>query len=102
MEMRARVGEGPASRPLTLYLERTVTEAVADPSDRLDRVVAELLAQGADVDVDDVGPRLGVVAPHPRQDLVSAEHLSRMAHQHLEQRELASGQVEAICADRRP
>jgi len=56
----------------------------------------ELLAQVSDVDVDDVREAVVVHVPYVLQDAGSADHLARSAHQELEQRELASGQVDRL------
>ncbi len=45
-----------------------------------------------DVNLDDVGVAVVVRIPHVRQDLRLRQHLVRMAHEQLEQRELTRGQ----------
>ena len=57
---RAPAVDWPASR----CAEASGLEAVAHAAHGLDRVRAELLAQVADVDVDDVRTRVEVIAPH--------------------------------------
>ena len=54
----------------------------------------ELAAQVADVDVDDVAAGVEVDAPHRVEELLAREHLARVAHEVLEQRELAARQVD--------
>src|SRR5215208_8410063 len=69
---------------------------VADAADgvdevRLDRV--DLLAEVADVQLDDVGPALEVVLPHPFQDLRLGQHHPLVAHQVAQQLELGRRQL---------
>ena len=62
--------------------------------DRLDgRVRAELLPQPAHADVDDVRPRIEVVAPHLGQQALAADHLARVQKQVMEEPELAVGEI---------
>ena len=67
-------------------------EPVAGSAHGLDRLDAErpvdLLAQVADVDVDDVGAVLVLVVPRVLEQLEAVEHLAGAAHERLEQREL--------------
>src|SRR5688572_31954134 len=58
------------------------------------RRFAELAAQVPDVDVHDVGRRIGVVLPDGEQDLRAAQHLARMAQEVLEQGELPVRQLD--------
>src|SRR6476660_5391196 len=58
---------------------------------RLDRV--DLLAQVADVELDDVRLALEVVLPHPVEDLRLGEHHPLVAHQVAQQLELGGGQM---------
>src|SRR5437868_6227350 len=69
-------------------------------ADRLDRSVrAELLAQAADTDVDDVGTRIEVVAPHLRQEALAAHDLAGMLDEVPEQLELPRRQVGDLLAE---
>ncbi len=74
------------------------SQAVADAAHGLDRLAAErpvdLLAQMADVDVDDVRAALVRHVPRAFEELPTREHAAWAAHQQLEQRELLRGEVE--------
>src|SRR5687767_614238 len=71
-------------------------QPVARAAHRLDRLHAErpvhLLAQVADVDVDDVRAVLVLVVPGVLEQLEAGEHLAGAAHEDLEQRELLGRQ----------
>ena len=54
----------------------------------------QLAPQIADEHVHDVAVHLEVVAPHPLQQLLAAQHDAAMAGQLLEQLELAPGQLD--------
>ena len=73
-------------------------QPVADAAHRLDRVATEravdLLAQVADVDVDDVGPALERDVPGAVEKLTAREDSAGAAHEELEQRELLRRQLE--------
>src|SRR5262245_50237023 len=75
-------------------------EAVAGAADGLDRVAPErpvdLLAQVADVDVDDVRRPLEREVPHVLEDRGAAEHRALVAQEQFEQRELARGQRDRL------
>src|SRR3954451_3696240 len=77
---------------------RFPAKAVPGAAHRLERRHAkgpvDLLAQVADVDLDDVGPVLIPGLPGVLEQLVLAEHLARMAHEGLEQRVLLGRQVD--------
>src|SRR5689334_5658063 len=60
----------------------------------------DLLAQAADEDVDDVGLRVEVVLPHVRQDHRFRDDDAGMAHQVLEEGELARTQVDRLAGAR--
>src|SRR5690554_3976631 len=77
-------------------------DAVADAADGGDQVGAELLAQVADVDVDDVGAGVEVVAPHVREQLLTRQGLTAVADQHLGERELARRQLDLAVPGIRP
>src|SRR3954452_6362950 len=71
---------------------RSVAQAVAGAAHRLELRDAErtvdLVAQVADVDVDDVRAVLVVVVPGVLEQLVAREHLARVAHEGLQELEL--------------
>src|SRR4051812_36074599 len=72
-------------------------EAVADVAHRLDRaasVVAELAAQVSDVDVEHLGARVELEAPHRVEELLARQHLVGMPQQMGEQLELARREVD--------
>ena len=73
-------------------------EAVPHPTHGLDDAVAELAAQVADVDVDDVGAGVEVVAPHVGEQLLAGQHLAGVAQEGLGQGELAGGEVDGAAA----
>ena len=77
-------------------------EPVAHAAHGLDRVGAELLAQVADVDVDDVGAGVEVVPPHVDEQLLARQHLAGVAQEDLGQCELPGRQVDLAAADRAP
>ena len=60
--------------------------------------VVQLLAQVADVELDDVTAAAEVVAPDPIQNLRLGQHHLRVAHQEAEQLELGGGQVDDLVA----
>src|SRR2546430_3224032 len=69
-------------------------EAVAGVPDRAYRdVFAELLAQPADADVDDVGAGVEVVAPNLGEQALAAQHLARVGGEMVEKLELAIGEL---------
>src|SRR5438045_7638306 len=71
---------------------------IAHASHRMQELLLEpaidLLPQAADEDVDDVRLRVEAVVPHVRQDHRLRDDLAGVAHQILEQRELARPQVD--------
>src|SRR5438034_10798784 len=72
--------------------ERTILQDVPGAAHRLDelrRDVAQLLPQVAHVHLDDIGITFEVIAPHPFQDHLLAEHLAGVEHEQLEQVVLA-------------
>src|SRR3954463_6251302 len=75
----------------------SVPEAVAGAAHRLELRDAEravdLVAQVADVDVDDVRPVLIVVVPRVLEQLIAREHLARVAHERLQELELLRRQA---------
>src|SRR5690242_2653512 len=67
---------------------------ISDIANGLDgRVRPQLLAQPPNADVDDVGARVEVVAPHAAQQLLAADHLARVLAELVQQAELALGQL---------
>src|SRR5215203_724395 len=70
---------------------RLIAQPVPRAAHRLELIDAErpvdLVAQVADVDVDDVRAVLVVVVPGVLEQLVAREHLAGMAHERLEQLE---------------
>ena len=77
-------------------------EPVAQPADRLDRLQAErpvdLLAQVADVHLDDVRALLEAEVPGRLEQLHLRQHMAGVAHEGLQQRELARGQLDLAVA----
>ena len=63
---------------------------------------AELAAQVADVDVDDVRARVEVVAPDVREQLLAAQHLAGVAQERLQQRELLGRELGLVVVRPRP
>ena len=59
-----------------------------------DRRLAELAAQRHDRDADGVGERVGVLVPHPLEQLLGADDATVGGHQHLEHAELLAGEVQ--------
>src|SRR2546430_7336088 len=69
-------------------------QPVARMANGLDRSVgAELLAQASHAHLDDVRPRVEVVAPHLREQALAADDLAGMQREVVQQPELAVGQV---------
>ena len=97
--VRARSDERTAA---ALGAHRRRREAVAGAAHGLDRRAAErpveLVAQVADVDLDDVRVALEVVVPDVVEDVALRHDLALAAQQVLEQRELARRQVDSAPA----
>src|SRR5690606_4760542 len=74
----------------------------AHPPHRRDAVSAELVAQVAHVHVDDVRGRVEVVAPHAAQQLLPAQHLTRVPQELLREGELPGRQVDLHTPHYRP
>ena len=91
-------------RTASLSSERI--EAVARPTDGLDRgrtaAGIYLVPEVADVDVDHVGAGVEGVVPDCGEDLLPAQHLTGMAHEVLEEHELAAGEVHGLLAAPHP
>src|SRR5438067_101536 len=76
----------------------------SDAAHRLDalgaaRVVAELLAEPRDVHVDGAVERILGVALGELHQLLAAEHAAGALGEHVEERELVAGEVEALAAE---
>src|SRR5579872_273260 len=75
---------------------------VANAPHRFDQFAREalidLVAQVVNVGIDHVGERVQVVAPDMVGDLGTRQHLSRVAHQVLEKRELLGGELDDAVA----
>src|SRR5699024_7006795 len=74
-------------------------QAVSHASYRLDGLRADLLAEVADVDVDDVRSGIEVVAPDVAEQLLPAQHVSGVAQEGLEEHELPSAEVTFLPSD---
>jgi hypothetical protein len=87
-----------------LLIDRTTTrglEHVPDAADGVDQRLAvrvDLLAQIADVQLDDVGLAAEVIVPDPVQDLGLGQHPARIAHQESQQLKLGRRQVDHLVA----
>ena len=77
----------------------SVVEPVAHAAHGGDGAGSELLAQVADVDVDDVRAGVEVEAPDLVEELFAGEHLAGVHHQGLGEGELAGGELELALAD---
>ena len=64
-----------------------------------DAVLAELLAQVADVHVDDVGGGVEVIAPHLAEQLLACEDLAGVAKERFGEREFAGAEVDRAAGD---
>src|SRR5215831_21013793 len=77
---------------------RSGADDIAHAPDGVQQLLLEtaidLLAQAADEDVHDVGLRVEAVVPHVRQNHRLRNDLAGVAHQVLEQRELAWTQID--------
>src|SRR5450755_4244126 len=105
---RAAGRRGPAAR--AAYGRPTIAatwspgrrlEHVANAADGVDQRLAagvDLLAQVADVQLDDVRLAAEVVVPDPVEDLGLGQHAARVAHQEAEQLELGSRQLDELAA----
>src|SRR4051794_3972189 len=86
--------------PRGTHLRIGAHEPVTGRANSLDRrralPVGELPAEIPDVDVEDVGSRVVVVAPHGVQDLGAREHLVGMPHQVGEQLELPGRELHSV------
>src|SRR5215475_9146197 len=91
------------SRPLIGRLaQRVISDPVADAADSLNRGPAEravnLIAQRANVDLEDPGIPVGRVIPHLLDQLVPGEHVIGVPHEIFEQRELGRRQPDSGAA----
>src|SRR5262249_18186492 len=93
----------PSSRGSTRRPAATA-EAVPHTADGLDLHpgVAELRAQVVDVGVDRVGRHRDAERPGVVEQLVAGQRLARVAHERLEQRELARAEIDVAAADGDP
>src|SRR6185436_13851932 len=93
---RVSAAEPPASRQR--IGRRLYAEDVARAADRMEesRLATgfELPSQVGDEDLDRVGDRERVVAPHLVEQLLTRDHQALVAHQVLEQLELALGELD--------
>src|SRR3954452_3817402 len=85
---RTRIGTRRSRSPIMVV----GPEPVAGAADGLDEIAVELVAQVAHVDLDHVRAVLVGVVPHVLEQLEAGEDLARVAHEGLEQGELAPGQ----------
>src|SRR5690606_39446296 len=98
---RARPCSFPCSFPAIPALPGpsvTFFQAVAHAPHGGDPVGAELPTQVTDVDVDDVGTGIEVVAPHLAEQLFPGQHLPRVPQERLGERELPSRQIHRLAA----
>src|SRR4051812_30827220 len=84
--MRAALTE--ANTAQTGSSQPSRAEAVSDIAHRLDVLLRELAAQSADIDVDDVAPRVEAETPDVGQELVAGADLVRAAHEVSQEQEL--------------
>src|SRR5919206_716397 len=99
---RVRAAEPPASRQR--IGTRLYAEDVARAADRMEEARLstgfELPSQVGDEDLDRVGDRERVVAPDLVEQLLAGDHEPLVAHQVLEQLELALGEVDRAVGPR--
>ena len=74
-------------------------EAVAHPAHARDATLAELAAEVPHVHVDDVRPRIEVVAPDVAQELLARQHLTGVAEEGVRERELPGAQADDLLTD---
>ena len=89
----------PGSRPGIALAVVVRLELVAHSANSGDALAAQLLAQVADVHVDDVRARVEVVAPRVVEERLTAQNVPWMAEEHLRQRELARAQLRGALPD---
>ena len=81
---------------------RVVSDLVADAPHSLNRGPAEravdLVAERANIDLEDPGVHVGGVIPDVLDQLGLGEHVTRMSHEKLEQRELSRCQPDLVAA----
>src|SRR5438309_2288852 len=72
-----------------------LVNAISLTAHRSDRLAADLVAQPAHVDVDDVRARVEAVAPDGGEDPLLAERLAGTGHEFAQQEELALGELDS-------
>src|SRR5439155_14331601 len=92
-----------SSRRTRRYGTRTGSpaEPISSAADGLDDIWTQFLAQVADVHLDDVGPRVVLVAPDLIDELGLGQNLARMVHHRLQEGELPRGQLDRSPLDQR-
>ena len=81
---------------------RAGVEPIAHAPKRDEALGAELAPQISHVHVDDIGPRVVVIAPDMAQQLFAGQHLPWMTQEGLSEGELTRGQVHGAPVDMRP
>src|SRR6187200_1336001 len=82
------------ARKLTSGLAKGVSDATNGVDEPRRAALLRLSTQIPDVDVQRVGRRSEVVAPHALEDDRPRQHLARIAEEELEQRKLCTGEVD--------
>src|SRR5436309_14385459 len=95
----ARFAAANATQRRSIGLSRR--KPVPDVANGLDRRGPELLPESADAHVHDVRPRIEVVAPHLREQLLPAADLVGMRDEVAQQLKLAVGEIDGVVADSR-
>src|SRR3984893_15010696 len=103
---RRRTGQPPATQAGQRAARPSVTplEPKPNPADRCDeagtvRVVAELAPQPGDMHVQCLGRPPPLAVPDLTHDLLTGDHLPRVADQHAQQVELLGGELKLSVAD---
>src|SRR5690242_13986317 len=80
----------PANANHAISIALCCSEPITAMPHRFDRRLrAELLSQPPDADLDDVGARIEVIAPHVREQSFPAHHLALVQDQVMQEPELA-------------
>src|SRR5919206_3666065 len=91
-----------ANTPQPISSRLSLGKAVPRVADGLDRRLrAELLAQAAHADLDDVRARVEVVAPDLGEQALAAHDLARMEREVVQEPELSVGEVGRAVLERR-